>query len=66
MDSYQVHLILEALCEEHSIEELFDSEPTRQALCRYLHLSEEQADILLEGALLLKSIRARKSETRLQ
>ena len=62
MNSYQVRLVLEALCQVHSIEALEERTAARRTLCRNFLLSKADADVLLEGALLLQNVRARRSE----
>ena len=57
MNGYQVHLMLEALCQVHSLDALVEGTQIKKSLRRYLRLSEADAETLVEGALLLKHLR---------
>lgn len=57
MNGYHVHLMLEALCQVHSLEALVEGTEIKKSLRRYLRLTDTEAESLVEGALLLKHLR---------
>ncbi len=57
MSKYQVHLLLEALVRVYSLSELEDCQTVVTHLCRHLSLSEDEGEIMVEGAVQLKRLR---------
>jgi hypothetical protein len=61
MTNYQLHLLLEAIAKVHSFEELSGGIPVISLLVRHLGFETEAAEAIVQGALHIKTIRARKS-----
>ena len=57
MHRFHIYLVLEGLCSKYSVEELHNRGRIGALLCEYLHLSNDQAEALIEGALRLKVLR---------
>ncbi len=58
MNNYQLRLLLNALCQVYSLEELEDGRTITSSLIRYLYLTPEAVGALLYGACQLKRLRS--------
>jgi hypothetical protein len=61
MNSYHAQLLLEALCQVYSQKDLEDGRAIIGLLVRFLKVTHLEAEALVEGALYLKTLRAKRA-----
>ena len=61
MNDFQLHLLLDALCQAYSLEELEEGRQIARALIRNLQMTPEAVESLLYGAYQLKRLRNGRS-----